>query len=118
MEKQKKIDQKRQEIEEDNIIRVAGKEEAIYNQVIVDKLQRYDEVVISVTDAYKERVEVMIQKWSRVGLEVVGARRWGLVPWTQKHEEIFSKESKKPMITLMNQVTLRKHPDFFKHTDY
>lgn len=102
--------------EDDNIIRFAGKEEAIYDKVIIDKLQRYDEILIRVTNYYKDSAEFMVRKWAKV-LEFTEETRWGVVPWKIIDVDAYPDDSKKSVVTQMYQVKLRKHPDFFKHTE-
>ena len=95
---------------DDNIIRIAGKDEPIYNQVILNKLQKFDEIVISVNDAYIDRADLIIRKWEAVGLLPVDK----VYHYIQKEEEVG--EGKQKRTVIVNTMKLRKHHELFKFT--
>jgi hypothetical protein len=56
----------------DNIIRIADKDDKIYHTVILDKLQRNDQIRIETFNKYLAKTNWIIRQWEAVGILPVG----------------------------------------------
>ncbi|MEK7112097.1 MAG: hypothetical protein AAB875_02105, partial [Patescibacteria group bacterium] len=90
--------------DEDNVIKVAGKRIEIYNQTILNKLQRFDQIEICVLDTYLERALHIIKLWEALGIKPVNGYP---IRFEKREEDIITREGKKfiePKFTILEFV--------------
>lgn len=98
--------------DEDSIIKIAGKRIEIYNQTILNKFQRFDQIEIRVLDTYLERALYIIKLWEALGIQPLNGYP---IRFEKREEDIVTREGKafrKPV----NRITLTKQPDQFRFT--
>ena len=98
--------------EEDNTVKIAGRGFEIYNQTILNKLQKFDQIEICVLDTYVERALYIIRQWEAVGVVPVNGTP---IKFEKREEDIVTREGmrfKKPV----NRITLTKHPSLYRFT--
>lgn len=103
----------REKDEETNVVKIAGRSEAVYNQTILNKLQKFDQVVISVLDTWLEKAIYIIRKWEAVG---VMPEKGNPIRFEKKEEDIISKDGKR-FNKMVNKITLTKLPDLYRFTN-
>jgi hypothetical protein len=103
----------REKNEETNVVKIAGRSEAVYNQTILNKLQKFDQVVISVLDTWLEKAIYIIRKWEAVG---VMPEKGNPIRFEKKEEDIISKDGKK-FNKMVNKITLTKLPEMYRFTN-
>ncbi len=106
-------------MEEDNgnLIIIAGKDFTIYNQKILDKLQRYDQITISVADRFVERAIYIIKQWEAVGVTPQKNKYNpdGRILFIETEEDIILRDKKK-MREHVKKIILTKDPNLFRYT--
>ena len=112
-----KIFSEKEKKSEDNVIKIAGKRIEIYNQTILNKLQRFDQIELSVLDTYLERALHIIKLWEALGVvpESKFKTSSGTIRFEKREEDIVTREGKafrKPV----NRITLTKLPELFRFT--
>jgi hypothetical protein len=115
MPKEKKEEESEEE-NEDNRIIIAGRDIAVYNQTILNKLQKYDQIIVIFLKTYLERAEYIIRQWEAIGVIPESYKREGRLIYEEKEEEIWDKRSEKPFKKTVCQITLSKQPNQFKFT--
>lgn len=98
--------------EEDNIIKIAGREIEIYNQTILNKLQKFDQIELCVLDTYLERALHIIKLWEALGVVPVNGTP---IRFEKREEDITTREGKK-FKKPVNRITLTKHPSIYRFT--
>ena len=93
---QKLFDEKETK-DEDNVIKIAGREIEIYNQAILNKLQKFDQIEICVLDTYIERALYIIRLWEALGVvpESKFKTSSGAIRFEKREEDIVTREGKK-----------------------
>ena len=99
--------------EETNVVKIAGKSEAVYNQTILNKLQKFDQIRISVLDTWLEKAIYIIRKWEAVGIM---PEKGNPIRFEKKEEDIISRDGKK-FNKPVNKVTLTKVPELYRFTN-
>ena len=112
-----KIFSEKEKKSEDNVIKIAGKRIEIYNQTILNKLQRFDQIELSVLDTYLERALHIIKLWEALGVvpESKFKTSSGTIRFEKREEDIVTREGeafRKPV----NRITLTKLPELFRFT--
>lgn len=103
-----------EEKDEDNLIKIAGRDFAVYNQTILDKLQKHDQIEICVTDRYFERAMHIIRQWEAVG--IVPDNKDKKIEFKTKQEEITIKGTTKKMQAIIHRIVLTKQPELYRFT--
>ena len=98
--------------EETNVVKIAGRSEAVYNQTILNKLQKFDQIVISVLDTWLDKAIYIIRKWEAVGIL---PEKGNPIRFEKKEEDILSKDGKK-FNKMVNKITLTKDPALYRFT--
>ena len=104
---------KQNEVNEDenNTIKIAGKGFEIYNQAILNKLQRFDQLVICALDCHLEKACHIIRQWEAVGIVPLKNR----LVFEKREEDLeFSDGNKEKKF--VNRITLTKQPEQFRFT--
>lgn len=103
--------------EEDNTIKIAGRSIEIYNQTILNKLQKFDQIEISVLDTYLERALHIIKLWEALGVVPESKFRTssGAIRFEKREEDIVTREGKK-FKKPVNRITLTKQPEQYRFT--
>ena len=99
--------------EETNVVKIAGRRIEIYNQTILYKFQKFDQIEICVLDAYLERALQIIRQWEALGIIPTNGFP---IKFEKKEEDIIARDGKtfkKPV----NRVTLTKQPDQYRFTN-
>ncbi len=104
--------------EETNIVKIAGKRIEVYNQTILDKFQKFDQIEIWVFDTYLQRALYIMRQWEALGIvpEEKFKTKRGLIRFEKREEDIITRDGKrfkKPV----NKITLTKQPDQFRFTE-
>ncbi len=104
--------------EETNIVKIAGRRIEIYNQTILYKFQKFDQIEICVFDTYLERALQIIKQWEALGITPTSQYRTknGSIKFEKREEDITTKEGKK-FKKPVNRITLTKQPDQFRFTE-
>ena len=103
---------KKENQEKKNIIKVAGRRIEIYNQTILNKFQKFDQIEICVLDTYLDRALHIIKQWEALGITPINGSP---IKFEKREEDILTKEGKrfrKPV----NRITLTKQPDQYRFT--
>lgn len=98
--------------EEDNVIKIAGRSIEIYNQTILNKFQKFDQIEICVLDTYIERALYIIRQWEALGIVPINGFP---IRFEKREEDIVTREGKrfkKPV----NRITLTKQPEQYRFT--
>lgn len=95
-----------------NVVKIAGREPAIYIQNMLDLFQRYDQIEIQVTDQYVERACNLIKQWECVGILPIEGYP---ISFVTTEEDIVLK-SKQKMRGHINRIILTKLPELFRFT--
>ncbi len=104
--------------EETNVVKIAGRRIEVYNQTILSKLQKFDQIEIWVFDTYLERAIYIIRQWEALGIvpepkfKTVG----GAIRFEKREEDIITRDGKK-FKKPVNKITLTKQPDQFRFTE-
>lgn len=98
--------------DEDNTIKVAGKRVEIYNQTILNKFQRFDQIQICALDTYLERALHIIKLWEALGVVPINGYP---IRFEKREEDIVTREGKK-FRNYVNRITLTKQPEQFRFT--
>lgn len=103
--------------EEENTIKIARRNIEVYNQTILNKLQKFDQIVIIVLDTYLDKALYIIKQWEALGIvpEPNFKTKSGTIRFEKKEEDIITREGKK-FRKPVNRITLTKHPDIFRFT--
>ena len=95
------------------IIVIAGRRIEVYNQVILEKFQRFDQIEIHVLDSYLERALFIIKQWEAVGIMPVNGYP---IKFEKTEEDILSKDKKESYRGYINKIILTKQPEQFRFT--
>jgi len=98
--------------EETNIVKIAGKRGEIYNQTILYKFQKFDQIEICVLDTHLERALQIIKQWEALGITPINGFP---IRFEKKEEDIITREGKK-FKKPVNRITLTKQPDQYRFT--
>jgi len=104
-------------IEEHNTIKIAGRNIEVYNQTILNKLQKFDQIEIIVLDSYLDKALYIIKQWEALGIvpESNFKIKGGTIRFVKREEDIITRDGiklRKPV----NRIALTKHPDIFRFT--
>lgn len=102
--------------DKDNEVIIAGRDFSIYNQTILDKLQKYDQIVITFLRTYLGRAEYIIRQWEALGVIPESYERHGKLMYEESTEEILEKKTNKYFKASVCRVVLSKQPNQFKFT--
>lgn len=113
----KEIFEGEEEKGEDNIIKIARRGIEVYNQTILNKFQKFDQIEICVLDTYLDKALVVIKQWEALG--IVPLREFkskgGTLRFQKREEDIVTREGKK-FRKIVNRITLTKQEDQFRFT--
>ncbi len=98
--------------EETNIVKIAGRRIEIYNQTILYKFQKFDQIEICVLDTYLERALLIIRQWEALGIMPINGFP---IKFEKREEDIVTREGKK-FKKPVNRITLTKQPDQYRFT--
>ena len=103
--------------EQEDGVKIAGRRMEIYNQTILNKLQKFDQIELFVLDTYLDRALHIIKQWEAVGVIPLGEfkSKQGTLMFQKREEDIVTKEGKrfrKPV----NRIILSKQPEQFRFT--
>jgi len=96
----------------ENVITIAGRRIEIYNQTILNKFQKFDQIEICVLDTYLDRALAIIRQWEALGITPINGFP---IKFVKREEDIVTKEGKK-FRKPINRITLTKQPDQFRFT--
>ncbi len=104
--------------EETNVVKIAGRRVEIYNQTILYKFQKFDQIEICVLDTYLGRAIEIIKQWEALGITPIPQYRTknGSIKFEKREEDIVARDGKtfkKPV----NRITLTKQPDQYRFTN-
>lgn len=97
--------------EENNTIKIAGKGFEIYNQAILNKFQRFDQLVICALDCHLEKACHIIRQWEAVGIVPEKNR----LVFEKREEDLDFKDGKSGR-KFVNRITITKQPEQFRFT--
>ncbi|MFA6073975.1 MAG: hypothetical protein WC758_07710 [Candidatus Woesearchaeota archaeon] len=102
-----------------NTVIIAGRPIEVYTQVIIEKLQRFDQIIIKVADKYRERALRVVALWQAVGVMPTRdyTRSNGSIFFTADAEDITPKDGKPVYRKNINKMVLSKIPDLFRFTN-
>lgn len=98
--------------EEKNIIKIANRGIEVYNQTILNKFQKFDQIEICVLDTYLDRALHIIKQWEALGIFPINGYP---IRFEKREEDIVSRDGKK-FRKPINRITLTKHPDQYRFT--
>ncbi len=98
--------------EETNVVKIAGRRIEVYNQTILSKFQKFDQIEIWVFDTYLERALHIIKQWEALGIT---PEKGYPIRFEKREEDIITREGKK-FTKPVNRITLTKQPDQFRFT--
>lgn len=98
--------------EEENKIKIAGRGIEIYNQTILNKLQKFDQIEICVQDNHLERALYIIRQWEALGIVPVNGYP---IRFEKREEDIITRDGKK-ITKPVNRIILTKQPDQYRFT--
>ncbi len=104
--------------EETNVVKIAGRRIEVYNQTILSKFQKFDQIEIWVFDTYLERALYIIRQWEALGIvpKPKFKTEGGAIRFEKREEDIITREGKK-FKKPVNKITLTKQPDQFRFTE-
>ena len=113
----KKTFKENSETIEDNSIKIASRGIEIYNQTILNKFQKFDQIEICVQDNYLDRALYIIKQWEALGISPLPEfmSKSGALRFQKKEEDIVTRDGKN-ITRPVNRITLTKHPDIFRFT--
>jgi hypothetical protein len=102
-----------------NTIIIAGRPIEVYTQVIIEALQRFDQIIIKVADKYRDRALTVIKLWEAVGVMPTDEykRRNGSIFFAADEEDITPKDGKPMYRKNVNKIVLSKVPELFRFTN-
>jgi len=105
------------EKEQGNSIIIAGKQFEIYNQNILNLLQKYDQIEIKVADKYIERAIYIIKQWEAVGVTPQKNKNNpdGRILFLKTEEDVILRDKKKYKEHI-NKIILTKDPNLYRYT--
>lgn len=103
----------KEHIEETNIVKIAGRRIEVYNQTILYKFQKFDQIEIRVLDTYLERALQIIKQWEALGITPV---KGFPIKFEKREEDIITREGKK-FKKPVNRITLTKQPEQYRFTE-
>lgn len=104
-----------EEIEEqttDDRIIIASKRLEVYNQLILDMFQKFDQIEVQVLDTYIDRAIYIVRLWEAMGVFPVD----GKIVFRKVEEEIKTREGK-VIKKYINKIKLSKIPELFRFTN-
>ena len=105
------------EKEQGNSIIIAGKDFAIYNNNILNLLQKYDQIEIKVSERFAERAIYIIRQWEAVGVTPLKTKNNpdGRILFIETEEDIILRDKKKYR-EHVKKIILTKDPNTFRYT--
>lgn len=100
------------ETAEDNSVKIASRGIEIYNQTILNKFQKFDQIEICVQDNYLERALYIIRQWEALGIIPVNGFP---IKFEKREEDIVTRDGKN-ITRPVNRITLTKQPDQYRFT--
>lgn len=97
---------------EENIVKIAGRPIEVYNQTILNKFQKFDQIEICVLDTYLDRALHIIRQWEALGIAPLKGTP---IRFETREEDITTREGKK-FTKPVNRITLTKQPEQFRFT--
>ena len=94
------------------IIIIGDRRIEIYNQTILNKWAKYDQIELCATDPYLERALVIIHSWESLGIIPLNGYP---IRFEKKEEDIVVRDGKK-LRRPVNRITLTKQPTQFRFT--
>jgi len=107
-----KGDENKEHVDETNIVKIAGRRIEVYNQTILYKFQKFDQIEICVLDTYLERALQIIKQWEALGIMPIN----GFPIKFEKREEDIVTRSGKKFKKPINRITLTKQPEQYRFT--
>jgi len=98
--------------DEKNSIAIAGRRFEVYNQTILNKLQKFDQIEITFLDTYYDRASYIIRQWEALGIMPTNGYP---LKFGKREEDIVTRNGKK-FKKFVNTITLAKQPDQFRFT--
>ena len=109
---QELFNEEEKEKNEENVIKIAGRGIEVYNQTILNKLQKFDQIEICVLDTYLDRAIYIIRQWEALGVVPINGYP---IRFEKREEDIVTREGKK-FKKPVNRITLTKQPEQFRFT--
>ncbi len=108
----------KEQTEETNIVKIASRRIEIYNQTILYKFQKFDQIEICVLDPHLERALKIIKQWEALGIIPIPQHRTknGSIRFEKREEDIITRDGKK-FRKPVNRITLTKQPDQYRFTN-
>lgn len=98
--------------DEDKVVKIAGRGIEVYNQTILNKFQKYDQIELCITDKYLERALTIIRLWEALGIVPEN----GLpIRFVKTEEDIVLRDGKKTREPV-NRISLTKQPNQYRFT--
>jgi len=97
---------------ENNTVKIAGRRVEVYNQTILNKFQKFDQIEICVLDTYLERALHIIKQWEALGIVPIKGYP---IRFEKREEDIVTREGKK-FRKPINRITLTKQPEQYRFT--
>lgn len=104
-------EEKQEKEEEKNVVTIAGRENEVYIQTILDKFQRFDQIEICALDTYLDKTIFIIRQWEAMGVYPIGRQ----IKFTKTEEDIKSRDGKK-FRKYVNRITITKDPNIYRFT--
>jgi len=98
--------------EEKSIVKIAGRPVEVYNQTILNKFQKFDQIEICVQDNHLERALHIIRQWEALGILPINGFP---IRFEKREEDIVTRDGKK-ITKPINRITLTKQPDQYRFT--
>lgn len=108
----KEVFKEGEEKNEENSVKIAGRPIEVYNQTILNKLQKFDQIEICVQDNYLERALYIIRQWEALGVIPI---KGFPIRFEKREEDIVTRDGKK-ITRPVNRITLTKQPDQYRFT--
>lgn len=108
----KQVFKENKERTEDNTVKIASRGIEVYNQTILNKLQKFDQIVICAQDNYLERALYIIRQWEALGLVPINGYP---IKFETREEDIITRDGKQ-IVRPVNRITLTKQPDQYRFT--
>jgi len=112
MAKKNQNTENQEEEKKERTITIASRRMEIYNQTILNKFQKFDQIELCVMDTYLDRALTIIRLWEALGIVPINGFP---IRFEKKEEDIIMRDGKK-FRKPVNRITLTKQPDQFRFT--
>jgi hypothetical protein len=105
-------DMKKDICTDSKIVIIAGKPKEFYINTIIEKMDRFDQVEIQVSDEFKEKAEIIIKFFEAVGILPENGYP---IKFEKREEDIWTKDKKKTYKGYVNKLVLTKIPELCRY---